>query len=88
MIVKILGLVDIISGIALGLAYFGLFEQMAFICGLYLFIKGIIFFGGFASWIDILTAIVFLMIVYGIQGLWVFIFVVWLVQKGIFSLLS
>ncbi len=88
MIVKILGLMDVISGIVLGLAYYELFGQIAVICALYLLIKGIIFFGSFATWIDLITAIVFFLVIYGVSGVWVWIFIIWLMQKGIFSLLS
>ena len=87
MILLLFGLMDILSGIFLGLSYFGFFKEVSLIFALYLLIKGIIFIKGFASWIDIITAIVFFLVIYGVQGLWVWIFVLWLIQKGFFSFL-
>lgn len=81
----ILGLMDILTGISLGLSYFGYFKEIGLIFALYLLIKSIIFIKGFASWVDLLTVIVFLLVIYGGYGLWVWIFVLWLLQKGIFS---
>ncbi|MBI4155039.1 hypothetical protein HY498_03065 [Candidatus Woesearchaeota archaeon] len=85
MILQLFGVMDILSGIVLGLNYFGYFKEIGLIFALYLLIKSIIFIKGFASWVDLLTFIVFLLVIYGSYGMWVWIFVLWLLQKGIFS---
>ena len=88
MIIKILGLLDIISGVFLGLGYFGFFKEVALVFAFYLLVKSIIFIKGFASIVDLITAVVFFLVIYGINGAWVWIFVLWLLQKGFISLLG
>ncbi len=88
MIIKILGLLDIISSVFLGLSYFGYFKEVALIFAFYLLIKSIIFIKGFASIVDLITAIVFFLVISGVSGAWVWIFVLWLLQKGVISLLG
>ncbi len=87
MILWILGLLDILSGIFFGLSYFGFFKEITVIFAIYLLIKSIIFIKGFASWIDIITAIIMFLVIYGLHDIWIWIFVMWLLQKGFFSFL-
>ncbi|MBM3247583.1 hypothetical protein FJZ17_03550 [Candidatus Pacearchaeota archaeon] len=91
--IQILGILDIISAIVLVLRYFfeSLPDKIVWIFAIYLIVKGALFLLGrdFASIIDIFCGIilvfaVFIPISYGFM-----IFTaVFLIQKGIFSLIS
>ena len=84
MLIKLFGLLDILAALTLFLMRFGTFESLGIILGLYLIIKGLIFFS-FVSLIDIIAGI-FLML--GGLGNYIgfsWIFILWLIQKGFIS---
>lgn len=87
MIVKLFGILDILAGISLFLLKFGIGKYFALVLAIYLIIKGIFFFG-FASALDILSAAVIIIAVISSFNFIYFIFVAWLVQKGLISLFS
>ena len=91
MIVKLLGILDIVVGICFWL--FGLFfiipSSFIFILGLFLLGKGIIFLAGFsvASILDILFGIIILTgISFAFPKIIVILVSMFIVQKGLFSL--
>lgn len=93
MIIKILGVCDIISGLLIFLnsMYNFIPETIMLVAGFYLLIKGIVFVIGkdFASIIDVICSLViFISLAYSIPYFISVIIFVFLLQKGIFSLLS
>ena len=87
MLIKLFGILDLLSALILFLMGYGLGKQFGLVFGLYLIIKSLIFFG-WISLVDI-TAGTF-MIFAGLGNYlpfsWLFVF--WLLQKGAFSLYS
>ena len=93
MIVKILGILDIIAAILFWIG--GMFHiipaNMLLIVGFYLLVKGAVFliFKDIASILDIVcSAVVFLAVSFSIPLIIVIIVSLFLLQKGIFSLLA
>ena len=85
MIVKILGIADILAGIWMLLAHFGVvgWTSSAFFI-IYLASK-IFMFRDFASMLDLVSGIYFIIILFGAHWSLTYIFVIYLLQKGIFS---
>jgi len=93
MIIKIFGILDIISAIIFGLSYYFHFipRTLMFIIAGYLILKGAIFLFtmDIASVIDVGCGVVILLSVFlSISHLIFIITLIFLLQKGIFSLLS
>lgn len=93
MIIKILGLLDIITAFSFWLfAFFGIFPRSLIIFfAFYLLIKGVIFLmsADIASILDIISAgIIFLSLSFAMPKFIVIITVLFLIQKGLFSLAS
>jgi len=93
MIIKIFGILDLITAVIFGLSHFFHFipKTMMFIIAGYLIIKGAIFLFSkdIASVIDIGCGIVILLSVFlSISPLIFIITLIFLIQKGLFSLLS
>ena len=88
MIVKILGILDLVMGLHLFLLKWELFSFLGFILGIYLLLKSVIFISDVSSVVDLVTALIYLLAVFGIYFFFSWIFALWLIQKGIFSLLS
>jgi hypothetical protein len=93
MIIKILGILDIIVGICFWL--FGIFNiipsEFIFILGLFLLVKGIIFITGFsiASFFDIFLGILIIISTsFNLPKIIIILISLFIVQKGIFSLIS
>jgi hypothetical protein len=92
MIVKILGILDILSAVLFWL--FGLFHiipsSVILIIAFYLLIKGIIFLISLdtASILDVIVSIIlFISLSFVLPNIIVFLVAFYLIQKGIFSLL-
>lgn len=86
MIVILLGILDIIAALSpftLGFSWGSKFVTIAII---YLLIKSIPFIKSFASIVDILVAIVFIVAVLTQPSIITYIGSIWLIQKGIISL--
>jgi len=86
--VKILGLVDLLAGISLFLLKFNLFKQFAIIMGIILLVKSIMFLGNIVSLIDIIAVVVIFLAFMNIYGIITWLVVIWLIQKGVFSLFT
>ncbi len=87
---KVLGLLDLIAAVSLGLLSFGIWETFGLIAGFYLIIKGFIFLFtlDFVSLIDIfIGAFMLVMVYFNFHTLFALLLCVWLVQKGLVSLL-
>jgi len=94
MIIKVLGIFDVFIGLVFWM--FGIFNivslsSFVLLLGLFLLVKGVVFFVGLslASLLDIISSI-FIIIgsTVGISSMFVVIVSLFLLQKGIFSLLS
>lgn len=88
MIVKLLGLLDILTGVMVALLTFGIKSPLLIILGSYLIVKGVIFFSG-ASVMDLFCAlIIFYAYLNPVPGLVTGLVAIWLLQKGIVSLFT
>lgn len=87
MILLILGLLDIISGILLFFARHEIMVWMATLCALLVILKGVIFIKSIPSIIDIGSGIVILLVAGGINVPYYWLFGIWLIQKGVFSVI-
>jgi len=84
--IKILGILDIISGIILILLnYFNLSFGWIFVA--YIIIKAVIFFS-WISVVDFAVGVIFILSLLGMHSILSIIAAVFLIQKGIFSLLG
>jgi hypothetical protein len=81
---KLLGIFDLIFGVALLAVKLGLSEKIAIICAIPVIIKSIIFFSNGVSLAD-LVLMAFLFI--GKSLAW-WLVMVWFLQKGLFSLFA
>ena len=88
MIIWILGLLDLIAGILLLLARFGVAGSLTFYIGLFVIVKALVFFDKISSVLDVLGGcILVLMALYGFEvyNFLLWILVLWFIQKGLFS---
>lgn len=89
MIVKFMGLMDILSVIILFLFKYGIVSRtFVIIAAIYLFAKGVFFFRNIVSLIDFGVAIVFILALFGIYNVLTWIAMIWILQKAILSLFS
>jgi len=83
--VKLLGLLDILAGIAIGLLIFGSRSGWIIAAAVYLIVKSIMFFGG-ASIVDMLVGGTMLYAFLNpVSNLILIIMALWLIQKGVLS---
>ena len=88
MLVKLLGLLDILTGVLVALLTFGIKTPLLIILASYLIVKGVIFFSG-ASVMDLLCAlIIFYAYLNHVPGIITGLIAIWLLQKGFFSLFT
>ena len=91
MIVKLFGIGDLIAAVSLVLLYLGVdgfVVTFAVASAVYLGLKGAVFLYNFASIMDILSAVVFVLVLFfDFHSSFVYLFVFWLLQKGLRSLL-
>jgi len=78
------GLLDILSAIVLVVLYYKVFG-FAVIFAIYLMVKMFIFFD-LVSFIDFLAGVSIILAIFGFQTIALWIFAIWLLQKGAFSL--
>jgi hypothetical protein len=86
MVVKLFGFLDLLGAIVFVLVQWDIGISLAYIVAGYLILKSLIFIGDFSSWIDLIAGIYLLLVVFDIHSLFSIIFVLWLGQKGVFSL--
>ena len=84
---KFLGALDILSGIVILLLKFGFLVDLSVLLAIFLAIKSIIFIKDAASVIDLATAGFFLLAAFGFYFSFTWIFSIWLLQKGLFTLI-
>lgn len=87
MIVKILGMVDLLTAFGIVLLKFGIAEGLIVVLAFLLIAKAFVFFG-WMSIFDFLAAVIIILAFYGIFSWFTWIVFVYLLQKGFFSLLG
>ena len=88
MLIKLFGIMDLLSAILFILLKYNIGIGMAYIFVIYLIAKGLLFFGDFNSYMDIIIAGFMLLASQGIF-IWVtWIFIFYLLQKAFFSLVA
>lgn len=90
MLIKLFGLADVASAISLVLLSWGFrgwVVSFAIVSAIYLSVKGVVFFFDFASLLDLFSAVMIVLVIAGFESVIVYIFVLWLLQKGVRSLL-
>ncbi|MBI5872125.1 hypothetical protein HZB88_03495 [archaeon] len=87
MVVAILGIIDILGALALFVLKWGILKTVGWILVIFLGAKALLTFGDFASIVDLACVLIFILAIFGVYGIWSYIAIVWLLQKGIFSLL-
>lgn len=85
MLLRIFGLLDILAGLSLIYLSWGHSFLVTFFI-VYLILKGLLFFGGFVSIIDIIAGIFMAVASATSFSLLGWFFVIWLIQKGLISL--
>ncbi|MFH1210720.1 MAG: hypothetical protein V1645_02275 [archaeon] len=88
MVIKLLGIMDLLTALSIILLRFGAAKTMAFALGIYLIIKGIIFIKSVPSMLDIAAGIIVLIAFYGYFNILTWIAAIWLTQKGVISIFS
>ncbi|MBS3151432.1 hypothetical protein J4443_03585 [Candidatus Woesearchaeota archaeon] len=84
---KLLGILDLAAAFFFVLAQWDIGLGIASFFAGYIIIKSLLFLGDFASLIDLLSGIYMFLVIYDVHSAFSLIFVLWLLQKGIFSLL-
>ncbi len=88
MILKIFGLLDMFAAIVLLLLKFNMGIGIAWFFAIYLIIKSLLLFNAIPSILDLLSAIIIILAIYSFYGIFSYLAILWLLQKGFFSLLS
>ena len=81
-----MGLADVLAAASLMLLRWNLVKPLAYVCLAYLVIKSFRYFKDFASTLDLLAAITIGAALMGYYGIFSYIMVLWLLQKGVRSL--
>lgn len=87
MLLKILGMFDIISAAILFLLKYGVWEWVAWVCVVYIVAKSVFCIKSMASIGDLAAAGLFVAAIFGYYNILTYIAVLWLLQKGIVSFL-
>jgi len=89
MILKLLGLMDLLSIAILLLFKYGIVSQIFLIAAvIYLMAKGVMFFRNIVSLLDFAVAVIFILALFQIYNVLTWIALVWVLQKSVFSLLG
>lgn len=87
MILKFLGLMDLLSITSLLLFKYGVIPQIFLIIAvIYLMAKGVLFFRNIASLLDFGVAIIFILALFQIYNVLTWVAIIWVLQKAILSL--
>ncbi len=87
LIVKFLGLMDLFCAVTIVLLNYGLINKLIAVGAiLYLIVKGFMFRKDISSILDVISGLYMCLLLLGFGSILTFIFVVYLVEKGIISL--
>lgn len=87
-LVKFLGIMDLLSAASIVLLRYEVGLGFLWMFGVYLIIKSILLFSPISSILDILTGIVIILAFFGHFYFISWIFFIWILQKGVFSLFA
>lgn len=88
MITKLLGIIDVIAASFLVLAGFDIvFTSIFILVTVLLLLKSLIFITNWTSWVDLLIVVFMILILFNFYTVFNLLFAIWLLQKGILSLL-
>ena len=87
-LIHILGLLDIAAGFVIILLKFGLFKQLGIIFSIIIAVKAVLFINDISSILDLISAVFLFLAAIDIYFSFTWVFSIWLLQKGFFSLLS
>ena len=87
-LIKFLGLLDILSGLIIIILKFNVFSEIGLFLSIFLGLKSIIFIKDVASVIDLVTAGFLFLASIGFYFSFTWIFSIWLLQKGLFTLIA
>ena len=88
MVLKLFGLLDLVAATSLFFLISGIGEVFAITFAFYLLIKGLFFLPDFSSFLDLFSGFYIALFILGISfSFFSWFFIIWLAQKGIFSLL-
>lgn len=87
MVLKLFGLLDLVAATSLLFLVLGKGEVFAITLAFYLLIKGLFFLPDFSSFLDLFSGFYIALFVLGLGFSFLsWFFIIWLAQKGIFSL--
>ncbi|MFH1332156.1 MAG: hypothetical protein ABIH63_02625 [archaeon] len=88
MVVKLLGIFDLLAALSIILLRFGVAKTMAIALAIYLIVKGAIYIKSVPSMVDIAAGIIMVLAFYGWFSILTWVAAIWLTQKGVISLFS
>ena len=88
MLLKLMGLMDLLCAITLFFLHFGLFKVLGWVCLGYLILKAFMFIKSWATLVDALGVVFIFLAIFGVFVTPTWIFVFWYFQKGLFSMFS
>ena len=83
---KLLGALDFAAALFLILAQWNIGLGIAGFLAMYVVVKSLLFFGNWASFVDLAAGIYMFLVIYDIHSALSLIFALWLLQKSFFSL--
>ena len=86
MIVKFLGVMDLVIAFMFIIAQWGFGYHVGLVLAIYVILKSLLFMPNIASVIDLIGGIYLLLILFGIHHVFAVLFLIWFLQKGFFSL--
>ena len=88
MLAKLLGFIDLFGAISIVMLFFGAGQGFAVLMAILIILKSLAFITAFASWIDFISGVIMLIAVYFGTSVFLFVVLLWLLQKFFFSLFS
>lgn len=83
---KLLGALDFVAALFLILAQWDIGLAIASVLAMYIIVKSLLFFGDWASFVDLAAGIYMFLVIYDVHSALSLIFALWLLQKSFFSL--
>ena len=85
MLVKLLGILDLLAAIFLILLRWGIGSDVGLVIGILLGIKSLIFLSNWASIVDLISVVILILAALGHYYYFSWLFSIWLLQKAFFS---
>jgi hypothetical protein len=85
-LVKLMGIADVLAAVSLFLLRWSIAEPLAYVCLAYLIFKAFKYFSNWASILDFISAITIGAALLGYYSIFTYLVVLWLLQKGVRSI--